>query len=191
MLYIHQQYSFPKLIHRAKVKFAQSCPSNSLGSRGLYSPWNSPGQSIRVGSLCLLQGIFPTQVLKPGLPHCRRILHQLSHKGSQRILQWVAYLFSSGSSQPRNQTGVLYCRQILYQLSYQTNPLLLSDNFPSPLFPAPVSSIAHSVSVILPIACTSCKQYNTVFSFSDLLISLSLMLSKFIHVVTCQNFLPF
>ena len=34
-------------------------------------------------SLSLLQGIFPTQALNPGLPHCRQILHQLSHKGSQ------------------------------------------------------------------------------------------------------------
>ena len=30
----------------------------------------------------------------------------VSHKGSPQILDWVAYLFSSGSSQPRNQTGV-------------------------------------------------------------------------------------
>ena len=29
-----------------------------------------------------LQGIFPTQGLNPGLLHCRRILYQLSHKGS-------------------------------------------------------------------------------------------------------------
>ena len=35
-----------------------------------------------MGSLSLLQGIFPTQGLNPGLPHCRRILYQLSHKGS-------------------------------------------------------------------------------------------------------------
>ena len=35
-----------------------------------------------VGSLSLLQGIFPTQELNPGLLHCRRILYQLSHKGS-------------------------------------------------------------------------------------------------------------
>ena len=34
-----------------------------------------------VGSL-YLQGIFPTQRLNPGLPHCRRILYQLSHRGS-------------------------------------------------------------------------------------------------------------
>jgi len=35
-----------------------------------------------VGSLSLLQGIFPTQGLNPSLSHCRRILYQLSHKGS-------------------------------------------------------------------------------------------------------------
>jgi len=54
----------------------------------------------------LLQGIFPTHGLNPGLLHCRQILYQLSHKGSPRILEWVAYPFSSGSSQSRNETGV-------------------------------------------------------------------------------------
>ena len=49
---------------------------------GLYSPWNSPSQNTRVGSLSLLQGIFPTQGTNPGLPHCRWILYQLNHKGS-------------------------------------------------------------------------------------------------------------
>ena len=79
-----------------------SVASNSLGPHGLYSLWNSPGQNTKEGSLSLLQGIFPTQRLNPGLPHCRRILYQLSHKGSPRILEWVAIPFSSGSSQPRN-----------------------------------------------------------------------------------------
>ena len=45
------------------------------------SPWNSPGQNTRVGSLSLLQGIFQTQGSNPGLPHCRWILYQLSHEG--------------------------------------------------------------------------------------------------------------
>ena len=48
----------------------------------------------------LLQGIFSTQGSNPGLPYCRRILYQLSHQGSPRILEWVGYPFSSGSSQP-------------------------------------------------------------------------------------------
>ena len=83
-----------------------SVTSDSLWPHGLYRSWNSSGQNIGVGSLSLLQVIVPTQGSNPSLPHCRRILYQLSHKGSPRILEWVAYPFSSGSSQPRNQTGV-------------------------------------------------------------------------------------
>ena len=61
--------------------------SNSLRPHGLYSPWNSPGKNIRVGCHALLQGIFPTQGLNPGLPYCKWILYQQSHQGSHnRIL---------------------------------------------------------------------------------------------------------
>ena len=81
--------------------------SESLQPHGLYSPWNSPGQNTRVGGLSLLQGIFSTQELNPQVSHiCRRILYQLSHKGSPRELEWVAYSFSSGSSRTRNGTRV-------------------------------------------------------------------------------------
>ena len=83
-----------------------SVVSDSLRSHGLYSPWNFPGQNTGVGSLSLLQGIFPTQGLNSGLTHCRRILYHLSQQGSPRILEWVAYPFSSRSSGPRNQTRV-------------------------------------------------------------------------------------
>ena len=48
----------------------------------IYSPWNSAGQNTGVGSLSLLQGIFPTQGSNPGLLQCRRILYSLSHQGS-------------------------------------------------------------------------------------------------------------
>ena len=80
--------------------------SNSLWPHELHSPWNSPGWNTGVGSLSLLQGIFPTQVSNPGLLHGRQILYQLSDKGSPRILEWVAYPFSRESSRPRNWTGV-------------------------------------------------------------------------------------
>ena len=72
---------------------SESCSimSDSFQSHGLYSPWNSPGQNTGVGSLSLLQGIFPIQGSNPGLLHCTQILYQLSHKGSPRILEWVAY----------------------------------------------------------------------------------------------------
>ena len=79
---------------------SHSVMSDSLRSHGLYSPWNSPGQNTGVGSLSLLQGILPTQGLNPDLLHCRWILYQLSHKGIPRILEWVAYPFSSGSYWP-------------------------------------------------------------------------------------------
>jgi len=73
---------------------SESCSvvSDSLRPHGLSNPWNSPGQNTGVGSLSLLQGIFPTQGLNPGLPHCRRILYQLSHKGSKLIMViWITF----------------------------------------------------------------------------------------------------
>ena len=57
-------------------------------------------------SLSFLQGIFPTQGWNPGLQHFRHVLYQLSYQGSPRILEWITCPFSSGSSWPRNQTGV-------------------------------------------------------------------------------------
>ena len=66
---------------------SHSVASDSLQPHRLHSPWNSPGQNSGVGSLSLFQGIFPTQVLKPGLLCCRWILYQLSHKGRDFILK--------------------------------------------------------------------------------------------------------
>ena len=79
--------------------------------RLFVTPWTIPSMEFSrpkhwVGSLSLLHGIFPTQGSNPGLLHCRQILYQLSHKGNPRILEWVAYRFSSGSSWPKNWTGV-------------------------------------------------------------------------------------
>ena len=88
-----------------KVSF-HSNPKERQSQRMLKLPHNSLGQNTRVGSLFLLQGIFPTQGSNPSLLHCRQILYHLNHKGSPRILEWVAYPFSSRSSWPRNQTGV-------------------------------------------------------------------------------------
>ena len=64
---------------------SHSVMSDSLQSHELYSPWNSPGQHTGVGSLSLLEGVFPTQVSNPGLPHCGWILYKLSHQGSPII----------------------------------------------------------------------------------------------------------
>ena len=61
---------------------SRSVMSDSLRPHEPYSPWNSPGQNTGACSLTLLQRIFPTQGLNPGLPHCRRILYQLSYQES-------------------------------------------------------------------------------------------------------------
>ena len=44
--------------------------------------WDSPGKNTGVGSHALLQGVFPTQEVNPGLPHCRQIRYCLSYQGS-------------------------------------------------------------------------------------------------------------
>ena len=89
---------------------AQSCPTicdpMDCSPPGSSVHGDSPGKNTRVGSHSLLQGIFSTQGSNPGLPHCRWILYCLSHQGSPRILEQVAYPFSRGSSHPRNPTGV-------------------------------------------------------------------------------------
>ena len=101
---------------------SHSVVSDSLWPHGLYSPWNSPGETTGVGSLSLLQGIFPAQGLNPGLWHCRWILYLLSHKESPRILEWIAYPICRGSSQPRNRTGfLLHCR-LYTQIQSRRNP---------------------------------------------------------------------
>ena len=101
------QQSDPVHTHTHTHTHTELCPT--------YSPWNSPGQNTGVGSLLLLQEIFPTQGLNPGLPHCRQILYL--RRFFTRFFTW---LFSwatreaqeywcgqpSESSQPRNRTGV-------------------------------------------------------------------------------------
>ena len=88
----------------------QSCPTlcDSLGCSppGSSVHADSPGKDTGVGCHALLQGIFPTQGSNQGRLHCRWILYWLSHHGSPRILEWVAYPFSRGPSWPRNQIRV-------------------------------------------------------------------------------------
>ena len=81
--------------------------SDSLRPHGLQPAGSSvhgdsSGKNTGVGCHALLQGIFPTHGLNPGLLHCRQTLSCPSHQGSPRILEWVAYPFSRGTSWPRN-----------------------------------------------------------------------------------------
>ena len=97
--------------HCAMLRFvAQSCPTlcdpRDCSLPGSSIRGDSPGKNVGMGCNALLQGIFPIEGSNPGLLHCRKILYCLSLQGSPWTLQWVAYPLSSGSSWPRNQTGV-------------------------------------------------------------------------------------
>ena len=100
---------------------SESCSvvSDSLRPHGLYSPRNSPGQNTGVGSLSLLQGIFPTHGSNPGLPYCSQFFTSWTTRdtgvGSLSLLQGIF------PTQELN-LDLLHCRQILYQLSYQGRP---------------------------------------------------------------------
>ena len=71
------------------------------------------------------------------LLHFRQILYHLSHQGSPRKLNWVAYPFSKGTSWPRNWTRIS-CTAGRFFTSWATQE-------------APCSSLANSYSSSLSI----------------------------------------
>ena len=90
--------------------------SDSLRPQRLYSSWNSPDQNAEVGSLSVLQGIFPTQGSNPGLPHCRWILSNINmHKNHLGDLLKYRLYWS------RSRVGLAFCIFIMFleYLQYQ------------------------------------------------------------------------
>ena len=103
---------------------SHSVVSDSLWPHGVYSPWNPPDQNTRVGSLSLLQGVFPSQGWNPGLLHCRQVLYHLSHQGSpinEYMAQWVKNLL-----QCRRHGFDLWVRKISWKRKRQPTPVFLS-----------------------------------------------------------------
>ena len=112
---------------------------------------DSLGKNTGVGSLSLLQGIFLTRGSDPGLPPCRHILYHLSHQGSPRIMEWVAYPISREFLWPRNGTRIsCIAGGSFYQLSYQGSPLHYYF-----LFTNLCSLEAFKVLRILPFQCNA------------------------------------
>ena len=67
------------------------CDPRDCSLPGSSDPWSSPGKNTGVGSHSLLQGIFRTQGLNPGLLHCRQILYfSLSHQGSPHVTKHLS-----------------------------------------------------------------------------------------------------
>ena len=101
------------------------------------------------GCHALLQGIFPTQGLNPGLPHCRHILYHLGHQGNTRILERVAYpIFGGISSTQESNWDLLHCRVILYQLSYQESPYSYHSFFIHSLVKGPMNGCFHVLTAV-------------------------------------------
>ena len=89
------------------VKVTQSCPT--LQSHELLhvcDPMEFSKPEYWRGYPFPPPGDLPNPGIKPRSPLLQQILYELSHKGSPRILEWVAYPFFRESSWPRNQTGV-------------------------------------------------------------------------------------
>ena len=98
--------------------------SNSLRPHGLYSPWNSTGQNAGVGSLSLLQGIFPTQVSQIAggfFTSWAQGKHQNTRVRSLSLCQWFF------PTQELN-LGLLHCRWILL-------PTEVSGKLMNPILP--------------------------------------------------------
>ena len=85
-------------------------------------PWNSPGQNTGVGSLSLLQGIFPTQGSNPGLLHCRWFLTSESQGKPQNTGVGSLPLLQQIFLTQELKQDLLPCRWILYHLRYQGSP---------------------------------------------------------------------
>ena len=150
----------------------------------LLCPWDSPGKNTRVGCHFLLQGIFPTQELNPGLLHCRMILYysamDFPHKGSPSLLDCPIH-------------GHITVHNILYDcfvsLQYQLL-FLLFNSYLGPLFF--LVSLAKSLSIFKSFLKTSSWSH---WSFLLFLWSLFYFLSDlyyFIFLLTldfvCSSF---
>ena len=109
-----------------KVKSERRLVSESLQPHGLYSPWNSLLQNTEVGSLYVLQGIFPNPGIEPKSPALQAdsLLAEPQRKpkntgvGCHALLQGI---FPTQGSNPHllHCSSLLHYRWILYQLSHQ------------------------------------------------------------------------
>ena len=121
---------------------------------------DSPCKNTGVGCHALLQGNFPTQGSNPGLSHCGRILYHLSHQGG--ILDWVAYPFSRGTSQPRNQTRVS-CIAGRFFTSWATKEFLWNDTGPiSKAFKVQVIQSKTPGDAFISVSCIKPKHQATL-----------------------------
>ena len=154
---------------------------------------DSPGKNTGMGCHALLQEIFPTQGLNPGLLHCRWILYQLSHQSSPRILAWLAYPFQGDLPNPGIKPGSPALQVDSYQLNYQGSPFDSHE-----LLKEAKKSIVLEIKLVIPwmrnevvftklyVICQNSAP-STHFTWLCFTISKVFLSKAYLESSTCQN----
>ena len=115
----------------------------------------SPGKNSEGDCHSLLQGIFLTQELIPGLPHCRQILYCLSHQGSPQTLCKILLVsrpFSGAALRYASALGINTEATWVCAMS-PWHRLFVLGALPNPeLHPHPQPGSSHSDLLALPQA---------------------------------------
>ena len=144
------------VLKHSKVKWKFSVVSNSLQHYGLHSPWKSPGQHTGMGSVSLLQGIFPTQASNPGLLQADSLPTELSGKPTETysnslfLTKETMELFHTMSFHPFQHlfTGIVFqprkttCCFIFSSTLWTSMHCLYSPwEAPTPIFPVKIPQV--------------------------------------------------
>jgi len=95
--FILLKYSWFICIHAKSLQSHPTLcdPMDCMQPTRLLCPWDTPGKNTGVGCHFLLQGIFLTKGLNPGLLHCRQILYHWA----TRQVPWVTREAPSNTDQ--------------------------------------------------------------------------------------------
>ena len=110
------------------IRGFRSVGSHGLGPFRLLCPWDSPGKNTGVGCHALLQGIFPTQELNPGLLNCRWIPDHLSYREAPRgiytALNPLLSTYSSLLSSMKPWQPLIFCLRSLPFAEYHVTGII-------------------------------------------------------------------
>ena len=123
--------------------YALSCPTLRPHGPGSSVRGSLQARAVeRVGSPLPPPVGLPSSGMEPRSPACGQILHRLSHQASPRTLQWVAYPFSRGPSQPwsRTRSTALQVHSLLVELLHIKTNQPHTHIYPSRLDFIPVRS---------------------------------------------------
>ena len=112
-------------------------------------------------------GHLPNSGIKPRSPELQAYFYQLSHQGSPRKLEWVAYPFSRGSSQPRMEPGF---------------PALQADSLPAELPGKPISTHIYEIKRCLLLGVKAMTDLGSILKTKDI------TLPTKVHIVKAMFF---